>query len=158
MHAFAFTQRTLLPTPNTSKNPDQTKFTEYLSWTAIPDLAGLQVVTNSLVPETTQFLSLPTELETPLYAIKSRSGAQSKPDIELHLGPDLGSPLVAVGRLHIKRHDFGVADISKDGPDSCRVERVLTKDGRGEEFMAWESLKQITKWTYRVFEFQWGVG
>jgi hypothetical protein len=64
MYASVFSQRALLPTPNTSKNPDPTKFTEYLSWTAVPNFVELHGLTNNLIPETTQFLSVPTDLDT----------------------------------------------------------------------------------------------
>ena len=153
----------LIPDPAPSRNPDPSTFTEYLSWTAAPDLldyAG-KALNNQVVlhNETTQLLSLPENPKTPVYAIKARLGTRAKPDAELHVGPNLEAPLGAVARLHVNSHDFGIAPAEKvvDEGDPG-MERVLTKGGRGEEFMEWESMKQVTKWTNRVFEFEWGVG
>jgi hypothetical protein len=162
LFSAAFSAETVIPTSKPSRNPDEAAFTEYLSWTAPPDhldFSGLtmnnQVV---LYHETTHLLSLPSDPKTPVYAIKARLGTRAKPDAELHVGASLESPLRAVARLHVKNHDFGIAEVVKDGPtEDPGMERVPTKDGRGEEFMSWETLKQVTKWTNRVFEFEWGV-
>ena len=35
---------------------------------------------------------------------------------------------------------------------------MFTEDGRGEEFMTWENLRQATRWTKKVYGFEWGVG
>jgi hypothetical protein len=153
----------LIPDPAPSRNPDPSTFTEYLSWTAAPDFLDFagKALNNQVVlhNETTQLLSLPEDPKTPVYAIKARLGTRAKPDAELHIGPNLEAPLGAVARLHVNSHDFGIAPAEKvvDEGDPG-MERVLTKGGRGEEFMEWESMKQVTKWTNRVFEFEWGVG
>jgi hypothetical protein len=163
MLSAAYRAEAVVPSPNPSRNPDESKFTEYLSWTAAPRFTDLAAFTinnqTQLNHETTQFLSLPTAAETPIYAIKARLGTRAKPDAELHVGSNLEAPLGAVARLHVKSHDFGIAEVNKANvDDDPGMERVLTKGGRGEEFMEWESLKQVTQWTNRVFEFEWGVG
>lgn len=111
----AYSQGNLLPAASTSKNPDPTRFTEYLSWTSVLNFVDLHGFTNMLIPDTTQFLSLPTNPETTIYSIKARSAIRAKPDIELPLGSDLGSPLAAVGRVHVKTHSFRIAGVSNDG-------------------------------------------
>lgn len=112
-----------------------------------------------LYHETKHLLSLPSDFKKPVYSIQARLGTRAKPDLELHDGSTFESPIAAVARLYVKTHDFGIAEISKDGRnDETGMERVKTKDGTGEEFMSWETVKQATKWTNRVFEFEWGVG
>jgi hypothetical protein len=162
MLSAAYCAEAVIPSPNPSRSPSKSKFTEYLSWTAAPRFVDLAACTinnqTQLNHKTTQLLSLPTAPETPIYAIKSRLGTRAKPDAELHVGPNLESLVGAVTRLHVN-HDFGIAEVNKANVgDDPGMERVLTKGGRGEEFMEWESLRQVTKWTNRVFEFEWGVG
>lgn len=125
--------------------PDAGAFIEYIS---------TKNLIKNLIPKTTQFFSLASAPETPAYAIKTRRGIHSEPDIEVHLGPDLTSPLVAVGRLqHLKNHNFGLPQDGSEGGGN-----VFTADGRGEEFMTWENLRQATRWTKKVYEFELGNG
>lgn len=53
-------------------------------------------------------------------------------------------------------HDFGIPSESSDAEQENT--KFLTKKGIGEAFMTWESLRRSTKWTERVYEFEWGLG
>jgi hypothetical protein len=131
---------------NRANSPNM--FIEYVS--------GKNLIKN-IIPKSTQFLSLACSPEIPAYAIKTRRGIHAEPDIELHFGQDLTYPLVAVGRLqHLRNHNFGVSQERNETPGGGG--NVFIEDGRGEEFMTWENLRQATRWTKRVYEFEWGVG
>jgi hypothetical protein len=136
-----------------SNNPDPLTFKEYLSSAKLASITKQSVPSSSKekAAKISQYITLATAPESPVYTIKSRVIPHGKPDLELHLGPDLDCPVAAVGRIHVRNHSFGI-------PSETQREDVLTKGGIGEEFMTWENIKRVTTWTEKVYGFEWGVG
>ncbi|PMD37640.1 hypothetical protein L207DRAFT_514869 [Hyaloscypha variabilis F] len=138
--------------PQTSEIPDPKIFTEYLSEMKSRN----HFSRNKDKTKASQHFTLASAPDVPVYAIKVRGITHGLPHIELHSGQDLNAPITAVGRICLRNHGFGLPirldELIRENA------HVATKDGIGEELMTWENLNRVTRWSEKVYGFEWGVG
>jgi len=131
--------------------PDLRNFTEYLSETKCRN----HFSRNKDKTKASQHFTLASAPELSVYSIKVRGITHGLPHIELHLGQDLNSPITAVGRIHLRNHGFGVPPPLGEQTD---FPNLAMKNGMNEELMTWENLNRVTRWSEKVYGFEWGVG
>ncbi|KAE9364311.1 hypothetical protein N431DRAFT_496844 [Stipitochalara longipes BDJ] len=135
-----------------SETPDSREFTEYLSEMKCRN----HFSRNKEKTKASQHFTLASAPEISVYAIKVRGITHGLPHIELHLGQDLNSPIAAVGRMHLRNHGFGIPLLPDEQINGTA--NVVTKDSINEELMTWENLNRVTRWSEKVYGFEWGVG
>ena len=135
-----------------SETLDPRYFTEYLSETKSRN----HFSKNKDKTKASQHFTLASAPDVPVYAIKVRGITHGLPNIELHLGQDLNSPITAVGRIHLRNHGFGIPPSLGQQNDGS-VNAGSTNE-INEELMTWENLNRVTRWSEKVYGFEWGVG
>ena len=130
-----------LPNPPTVTSPTASSSLD-------PGLCNEYISTRKLL---SHLISLSSSPSTPLYSVQTHASlSREKPSIVLHGGANKKSgPVIGVVKIHPPHGRHFTIGIGYPGA-------LIDEGGVRAERMVWEDLHRVKKWTYRLYQFEFG--